>query len=283
MRVHINKEYEEQRKFIESIPALFVSNGGKLILESRNIVRLFPEQGFVVKKFHKINFINKFVYACIRKSKAQRSFEYAQRLIANGFGSPEPVAWIDIKRCFLGIPFLPVILRSSFYICRECTWPSLQEICGREPAEDTDFIVKAYAADVVRMHNCGIVPVDTNPGNVFYRINGNGSVSSKENEQNSATDVVCGSETVQFQYIDLNRMHLYNGPAPLDVRFRSIARMSNSQAMFERIASLYFSIYYNVSDGNKDQRVDAAVEGCRTERRKFMSRMELKEKLKGRR
>lgn len=280
MRVHINKEYEEQRKFIESIPALFVSNGGKLILESRNIVRLFPEQGFVAKEFHKINFINKFVYACIRKSKAQRSFEYAQRLIANGFGSPEPVAWIDIKRCFLGIPFLPVILRSSFYICRECTWPSLQEICGMEPAEDTDFIVKAYAADVVRMHNCGIVPVDTNPGNVFYK------VSSLEGVGGTGHGSGVGSEplsSVRFQYIDLNRMHLYNRPAPMLVRYKSIARMSNSQAMFERIASLYFSIYYNVSEGNMDSRVETAVECCRMERRKFYSRMELKDKLKGRR
>ena len=253
--IRVNGKYSEDLDFVRDIPKMFKKGEGKLILNSRNIVRSFPELGFVAKEFHKINFINKFVYSYLRKSKAQRSYEYAQRLIENGFGSPEPVAYINVKSGPMGLNCFPMLLRTSFYICRECTWDSLYNVLNSEPSAHTEVIVKAYVADVLRMHDCGIAPIDTNPGNVFYKIDGN---------------------EVHFQYIDLNRMHLFNGGASLSARSKSLSRITNNDSMFEHLASMYFNLHF-AGDAGK---VEDAMNLCRSHREKFFAKQRMKDSLK---
>lgn len=255
LEIRVSGKYSEDLDFVRDIPKMFRKGEGRLILNGRNVVRAYPELGFVAKEFHKINFINKFVYSYIRKSKAQRSFEYANKLIENGFGSPEPVAYINVKQGPIGLNCFPMFLRTSFYICKECTWDSLFNVLSAEPSEHTEEIVKAYVADVLRMHDCGIAPIDTNPGNVFYKIEGS---------------------RILFQYIDLNRMRLFNEGASLSARSKSLSRITNNDSMFEHIASMYFNLHFN---GN-ERKVEKAMNLCRKHRSEFFTKQRVKDSLK---
>ncbi|RYG28051.1 MAG: Kdo domain containing protein, partial [Chitinophagaceae bacterium] len=82
---------------------------GTVLASGRNTIRIFDldQHRINIKSFKRPNIINRFVYKYFRKSKAQRSFEYATRLLEMGVGTPKPVAFcehIDLSG-----------LRASFY------------------------------------------------------------------------------------------------------------------------------------------------------------------------
>ena len=63
----------------------------------RNVIKTMTIDGVLVnvKSFRIPNLINKFVYRFFRKSKAQRSFEYAQYLENHDFGTPKPLGYFE--------------------------------------------------------------------------------------------------------------------------------------------------------------------------------------------
>ncbi len=63
----------------------------------RNKIKLFELEGKTIniKSFKIPHLINKIAYKYFRKSKARRSYEYANRLIENGIGTPQPIAYAE--------------------------------------------------------------------------------------------------------------------------------------------------------------------------------------------
>src|SRR5690606_33305903 len=63
----------------------------------RNKIKIFDIGGIMinVKSFKIPNLFNKIAYRYFRKSKAKRSFEYANYLIKNGIGTPKPIAFFE--------------------------------------------------------------------------------------------------------------------------------------------------------------------------------------------
>ena len=62
----------------------------------RNKIKLFELEGKTIniKSFKIPNLINKIAYKYFRKSKARRSFEFANHLLDNGLGTPKPTAYL---------------------------------------------------------------------------------------------------------------------------------------------------------------------------------------------
>jgi hypothetical protein len=92
----IHQDYRKAGDFILSIPSLFEKGEGTVIYKGRNELRMFEHQGveYIVKSYRIPNIINRFVYGLFRPSKAQRSYEYALKLLGIGVGTPFPVAYM---------------------------------------------------------------------------------------------------------------------------------------------------------------------------------------------
>ena len=76
---------------------------------------LFEYNGLVIKAFAKPGFFKALWYGLFGKSKARRSYEYAQRLLALGIATPEPVAYQEVR--VMGF------LRESYYVSRKSLCP----------------------------------------------------------------------------------------------------------------------------------------------------------------
>ena len=69
----------------------------------RNVIKIISIDAIDlnIKAFKIPNLINQFAYRFIRKSKAQRSFEYANKLIDLQVGTPKPIAYFEYRTCLL--------------------------------------------------------------------------------------------------------------------------------------------------------------------------------------
>lgn len=163
-KLQINPAYAYLKEFVESIPETF-ENTGKEIHTGRNKIKVLDIKGqkFVIKYFERISWINRLVYATIRKSKAQRAYEYAKYLLKNKISNPEPVAYLNVyKNC---------ILTQSFYLSRYTPDKSIQDIIDL-PLAQSEEILKALARFSFQLHQLGIYHNDYNPTNILYKKNG---------------------------------------------------------------------------------------------------------------
>ena len=82
--IYINPAFKHLSAAINSISENF-ENKGELTHTGRNQVRVIDVNGFkmVAKYFKRITIANRYIYATIRKSKAQRSFENSVHLFPN--------------------------------------------------------------------------------------------------------------------------------------------------------------------------------------------------------
>lgn len=154
----VNSKFSVIEEFIASLPAIF-EGSGNLLHKGRNVVKEFDVHGIkvVVKSFGKIPGINKFVYSWLRKSKAQRSYEYSRYFLENGFNSPEPVAWLD---CING-----GLLRECYYVSLRTGYSPLENVLGT-PKEES--VLMELAAFAYNLHQKGIYHGDFNVTNILY-------------------------------------------------------------------------------------------------------------------
>ena len=90
----IDKEYIGLKPFIETLPSH--PHGERVLYDKRNFVQLFTVDGIrlVVKQYVRPHRINRFAYAYIRKSKAERTMSIGRQLLKLGINTPLPVAFI---------------------------------------------------------------------------------------------------------------------------------------------------------------------------------------------
>ena len=133
----------------------------------------------ILNHLKKPNFLNALVYGYIRKSKAERSFEYAQILLRKNIGTPQPYAFYE-KKTLLG-------LSESYYFSEQQDI----DLMFRNLIFDPNYpnrveIIKQSANFFYKIHNLGIEFIDNTAGNILITKVG-------ENEYN-------------FYLVDLNRM-----------------------------------------------------------------------------
>lgn len=184
----LSREELQEKYTLARLPEAFA--GSDNILHSgRNTVKLL-DGGLVVKRFARPSLINSLIYGLFRKSKAERSFLYAQRL---GDATPAPVAWLDIKHCGL--------LSDSYYVCRLSSLPYTAMQLAKDPAfPDRDRHLRAIARFTARLHEQGMMHKDYSGGNILF-----------DDDDN-------------IQLVDLNRL-VFNVRVPLERGCRNFERL----------------------------------------------------------
>ena len=160
--VQVNPDCQELTEFVRSVPDRFHRQEGVVIYRGRNELRKITYQGqdFVVKSFRRPNCINRWVYGTFRPSKARRSFEHANLLMAAGIGTPRPIGYIELRRHWE--------FDESYYITAMSSCPYTYEELFRRPFANEDDIIRAVALTTARMHDQGYAHKDYGRGNILF-------------------------------------------------------------------------------------------------------------------
>lgn len=211
MRKAINPEYKSHVSILDGFIENYETTGRAYGNQERNSLRLFTLENKTlnIKSFKKPNFINKVVYKFFRKSKAQRSFEYANKLKALGVGTPNPVAFYEKNS---GLFFA-----ESYYISEQLN----DDITYRELTTDFNIpnheaILRAFTRFTYNLHEKGVNFLDHSPGNTLIQFN-NGDY--------------------KFYLVDLNRMKFET--MTFEKRIKNFAKLTIHKKMIEVMSDEY--------------------------------------------
>lgn len=160
MRIAIHPKYNDLHDFISQLPTNFESSG-EIIYEKRNMVKRFKTNNgeWIVKRYKKPNIIQGIAYTFFRKSKAERAFLFASKLLAKGIDTPEAVAYIEIKKYGL--------LSASYFISTACHYSPVYPALIQTPDYDRN-LASALATFFVELHEKGILHGDPNLDNILF-------------------------------------------------------------------------------------------------------------------
>lgn len=228
MEFRLNPNCNLSQSDVISILQNFSSTGKMFIDGKRNKIKLFELSGRTlnVKSFKVPHLINRIIYQYFRKSKAKRSFEFANKLIENGIGTPEPIAYLE-HADFLG-------LKDSYYVSEhlvaDLTYRELVEIPNYP---DGDTILRQFTRFSYLLHQKGIEFKDHSPGNTLI----------KKNE----------SGTYDFFLVDLNRMEFHN-EMPFELRMKNLCRLTPHKEMVAVMSNEYAKV-----SGESEEKIFATL------------------------
>lgn len=248
MKLVTAKAYQNTSTAIEQAAVSF-NQTGSVLYEGRNVVKILEIAGerINVKRFRTPNLLNKVVYRFFRKSKAQRSFEYAQRLQDHKVGTPHPIAFLEQYTTW-GLGY-------SFYFSQQldCDF-TFRALIHDDTIKNRNEILRHYVAFVFHMHEQGIYFLDNSPGNTLITKNASG---------------------YEFALVDLNRMRFYD--IPYEDRLRNFERLAPVKWMYEIMGAEYARL----SGTNPQEAIDKMWGFTERFQEKFHSKRALKNKIKG--
>ena len=214
----------------------------------RNIIKIVKIEGvdYNIKAFKIPNIFNKIAYNFFRKSKAQRSFEYAKKLNELKVGTPKPIAYFENKS--------PLFFKESFYISEQLQCDlTYRELTKDLNYPDFDTILRAFTRFTYSLHENGIHFLDHSPGNTLIKKNGN---------------------TYDFYLVDLNRMKFES--LDFESRIKNFSRLTTHKSMVE----LMSDEYAKASGEDFNKIFDLMWNSTETFQYKFHKKKRLKKKLK---
>jgi len=208
MKLVINKAYKKYYDKIKEITSDFDSLG-TLIYDGRNQIRNIELDDIIlnVKSFKKPNVINKLIYKYFRKSKAARSYEYANKLISLDLNTPINIAYIETGKLFLS---------KSYYICEyfENDFSMLEVL--EERVTDRENVIRQFANFTYSLHKKGVLHLDYSPGNILIKKSGDNYI---------------------FSLVDINRMKFLD--VSLEMGIKNFSKLWNSEEMLKYISEEY--------------------------------------------
>ncbi len=207
----INDRFKSTEKFFDDIILNFDSRGEPFGNQDRNSLKIFNLNGKTIniKSFRIPNFVNQITYRFFRKSKAQRSFEYANKLLSLGIGTPQPIAYYEFTTHFL--------FKKSFYISQQLD----DDLTYRELTLDLDYpehekILRLFTRFTYNLHENNINFLDHSPGNTLI----------KKNE-----------DKYEFYLVDLNRMQFK--PMDFETRIKNFSKLTIHESMIKVMSDEY--------------------------------------------
>ncbi len=189
----INKYFKTYNIFLCNIKKFFNENK-ETIHKARNEIKviIYENKKVVVKSFKIPHFINKIVYTFFKKSKAQKSYEYALKI--NEF-TPKPIGYVEFYKFGL--------LNESYFVSEKFEY----NFTIREPLLDINFpnkneILKSFAKFTFDLHQAGIFHFDYSPGNILIKEENNNFI---------------------FKIVDINRMKFFD--LELDDRLKNFSKL----------------------------------------------------------
>jgi hypothetical protein len=223
---------------------------GKLLSKGRNTIKLFTLNGneINIKSFKVPIFINRIAYKYFRKSKARRSFEFAQILLKKNIGTPEPLAFYE-ESSFTG-------LTKSFYVSRHLEVDlTFRELIHIPDYPDHENILRQFAHFCFELHEKGIEFLDHSPGNTLI----------KKTE----------AGLYKFYLVDLNRMR-FRKSMDFELRMKNLQRLTSKRELIEVMSNEYAKWY----DKPEEIVFKTLWEKTSTFHEKFERKRRIKKKLK---
>ncbi len=211
MRKVINSIYIKYTKTLDDFILNFDSKGQDYGDQDRNSLKLFTLNDTVLnaKSFKVPNLINKIAYRFFRKSKAQRSFEYANKLQELNIGTPQPVAFYEFKNVFT--------FGKSYYLSQHLDYDiTYRELTTDFTIPNYEAILRAFTRFTFTLHENQVNFLDHSPGNTLIEYN-NGDY--------------------KFYLVDLNRMNF--GELSFNERIKNFAKLTIHKSMVEIMSHEY--------------------------------------------
>ncbi|WP_194767839.1 lipopolysaccharide kinase InaA family protein [Tamlana sp. I1] len=248
MNYIINKRFQAFETTLTNFIINFDTLGDNYGNQDRNSLKLFQLQGETinVKSFRIPNLVNQIAYCLFRKSKAQRSFEYASRLKELGIGTPNPIAYYEFKNFFL--------FKKSFYISEHLNYDlTYRELTTDFNIPNYEAILRAFTRFTFQLHEKGIHFLDHSPGNTLVQLN-NGDY--------------------KFYLVDLNRMEFR--ALDFETRIKNFSRLTTHKSMVEIMSDEYAKC----SKENYNKVFQLMWKGTKDFQEKYHRKRRLKKKLK---
>ena len=233
---------------IEALIKNFDKDGIMLSDGSRNQIKIFKldRDEVAIKAFGVPNFINRVVYKYFRKSKAQRSFEYAQKLLSLHIKTPDPVAY--------AVEDSGLLFGRSYYVCKNLN----ADLTYRTLVQDKNYpdwrkILVDFAAFTFELHEKGIHFLDHSAGNTLI----------KKTEAG-----------YDFYLVDLNRMEFK--PMSFKTRMHNFSRLTPHREMVAIMAQEYARL----ANYDPKETEDAMWQETVNFQERFKKKRALKKKLK---
>jgi len=229
MHITIHHEFQQFHNVLSDCIDNFDFSGKLYVNGSRNKIKLFDLDGKIIniKSFKTPNFYNQIIYKYLRKSKAQRSFEFANILLKKNIGTPQPIAFFE-NSSFFGI-------QESYYVCEHLQC----DLTFRELVEIPDYpeysiILQQFMHFCYELHEKGVEFLDHSPGNTLI--------------------VKTAPEQYQFYLVDLNRMQFHD-QMPFELRMKNLARLTPKKEMIEQMSVYYAEKYLEKSTAEINERL----------------------------
>lgn len=217
MQINIHPNFLKNKSSLLTMIENFDSSGVLFGDGKRNKIKLFDleDKTINIKSFKIPNIVNQVAYKYFRKSKARRSYEYANRLLENGIGTPQPIAYAE--------NFKLSGLQESFYISEHLQ----AELTFRELVLDPDYpdhenILRQFTKFSFDLHEKGIEFLDHSPGNTLIK-------KVSEGKYN-------------FYLVDLNRMNFHDD-MDFDSRMKNFNRLTPKTEMLAVMSDEYAKLY----------------------------------------
>ena len=211
MNFHLDKSFESLRNGILDTISNFNSFEPAFGTGKRNSIKKIEISGksLVVKSFKTPILFNQLIYKYFRKSKAERSFEYATKLTELGINTPKPIAYIEYFSIFG--------MKKSFYISEFVDYDlTYRELVHQPDYPENEVIVKEFTKFTYKLHEKGILFLDHSPGNTLIL------------KRNGFYD---------FYLVDLNRMQF--GQLSFEKRMNNFSRLTPKKEMVEIMSETY--------------------------------------------
>ncbi len=211
MKEVFSNRFKVDKEAIRTFITNYESQGSDFDERNRNSLKLFVLDGETIniKSFKKPNFINSIIYRFFRPSKAQRSFEYAHRLLENDIGTPNPIAYFEEKNMFG--------FKRSYYVSQHLDYDlTYRELVGDSKYLGHKGILQAFGKFTYLLHSKEIQFLDHSVGNTLITIS---------------------DDTYTFYLVDLNRMKF--GIMDFDTRMKNFERLSKFDEHIAHMAQGY--------------------------------------------
>ncbi len=238
---------EKYKELLTNVARNFDSYGGGV--GKRNKIKIIKvnDRELNIKSFKVPHLANQIVYKFFRKSKAQRSFEYANKLTELGVGTPEPIAYFEYTTL--------LFFKRSFYVSEnlDCDF-TYRELTKDFNIPDYDNILRAFTRFTYSLHQKNILFLDHSPGNTLIKKNG---------------------DSYDFYLVDLNRM-LFK-PLDFETRIKNFSKLTIHKSMVEVMSDEYAKC----SGENYNKIFDLMWKETEAFQEKFHRKIRLKKKVLG--
>lgn len=210
----IASNFKTDMDFFDTIVLNYDVEGQSFGNQDRNSLKLFDLNGKTlnIKSFKIPNIFNQIAYRFFRKSKAQRSFEFANKLTEMGIGTPQPIAYYEFTT--------PLLFKKSYYVSEHLKYDlTYRELTTNLKYPNHEDILRAFTRFTFQLHEKGINFLDHSPGNTLIQLH-NGDY--------------------KFFLVDLNRMNF--GKLDFETRIKNFSRLTIHKSMVEVMSDEYAKI-----------------------------------------